>query len=131
MSKLDELRRSAVGNIDESMGGGRPPGAAIPREYSGGPKPPPARFQDIRRRSDVSDIPVAKIVADPDQPRKHFDPDALDRLAASLKAKGQLQPIRVRWSEGLGHYVVIVGERRFQAALRAGIASLACVVVDG
>ena len=63
---------------------------------------PPLKMQGVKRRADVSDIPVSKIGTDPDQPRKLFDDEPLDRLAESLKTRGQLQPIRVRWSEGRG-----------------------------
>ncbi len=45
-------------------------------------------------------IETDRIAPDPNQPRTDFDPGALDRLAASLKTRGQLQPIRVRWDEG-------------------------------
>jgi ParB family transcriptional regulator, chromosome partitioning protein len=131
MSKLDEMRRTSGGSISESMGGGRTPAVAIPGEYRSGPAPPPLKMQGVKRRGDVSDIPVAKIGTDPDQPRKFFDDEALDRLAESLKTRGQLQPIRVRWSEGRGEYIVIVGERRYQAAVKAGLPTLACVVVEG
>jgi ParB family transcriptional regulator, chromosome partitioning protein len=131
MSKLDEMRKSSGGSIAESMGGGRMPGATIPGEFRTGPTPPPLKMQGVRRRADVSDIPVSKIGTDPDQPRKFFDDGAIDRLSESLKTRGQLQPIRVRWSEARGEYIVIVGERRYQAAARAGLATLACVVVEG
>lgn len=131
MSKLDEMRRTSGGSIAESMGGGRSASTPIPGEYRPGPAPAPLKLQGVRRRSDVSDIPLSKIGTDPDQPRKFFDDDAIDRLAESLKSRGQLQPIRVRWSEGRGEYVVVVGERRYQAAMRAGLSTLACVVVDG
>ena len=67
----------------------------------------------------------------PDQPRTEFDPEALERLAASLKARGQLQPIRVRWDDQADRYVVVVGERRWRAAALAGLESIACVVASG
>ena len=67
---------------------------------------------------------------DPGQPRTEFDPEAIDRLAASLKVRGQLQPCRVRWVEEEGRYMIVVGERRWSAARRAGLASIACVVVQ-
>lgn len=131
MSKLDEIRRTSGSSISESIGGGRPPGATIPGEFRAGPSPLPLKLHGVKRRVDVSDIPVEKIGPDPDQPRKHFDKEAIDRLAQSLKSRGQLQPIRVRWNAERGQYVVIVGERRYQAATRAGLQTLACVVVEG
>jgi ParB family chromosome partitioning protein len=74
---------------------------------------------------------VDRIAADPDQPREEFDPEALQRLADSLRAKGQLQPIRVRWDEGRGAYIIICGERRWRAATMAGLETLHCVIVEG
>ncbi len=132
MSKMDELRRAALGNIDESMGAGR---GAVPGEPRPagmpGPRPVPSRLQGVRRSQDVAEVPVGKIGRDDDQPREEFDPDGIARLAESLKARGQLQPIRVRWDEARDQYVIICGERRWRAAQMAGLATLACVVVDG
>jgi len=76
-------------------------------------------------------IPLGKLVPDPNQPRQEFDEDALRRLAASLRDRGQLQPIRVRWDEGRGAYVVVLGERRYRAAKIAGLETVACVVAEG
>jgi ParB family transcriptional regulator, chromosome partitioning protein len=76
-------------------------------------------------------IETDRIAPDPNQPRTDFDPEALDRLAASLKTRGQLQPIRVRWDEGEAVYRVVVGERRWRAARLAGINTVACLVVSG
>jgi ParB family transcriptional regulator, chromosome partitioning protein len=76
-------------------------------------------------------IKLDRIAADANQPRTEFDPEALGRLAESLKARGQLQPIRVRWDDDASRYVVVVGERRWRAAKLAGLESLACVVVTG
>lgn len=88
-------------------------------------------FAGRRQLREACAIEVARIIPDPDQPRKDFDPEQLAMLADSLKARGQLQPIRVRWDEGRGSYVVVVGERRWRAARLAGLESVACVVVAG
>ena len=129
MGKLDDLRRSALGNIDESMGGGRT-APAIHGASPPGPRPVSARLQGIVRSVNAAEIPLDRIAPDPDQPREEFEPEALDRLAESLKTKGQLQPIRVRWDEGRGLYVIVAGERRWRAATMAGLKSLACVIAD-
>ena len=72
------------------------------------------RQSEGRRRLDsAAVIRVDRIVADPDQPRSEFDTDSLVRLAESLKTRGQLQTIRVRWDDDLSRYVVVVGERRW------------------
>lgn len=73
-------------------------------------------------------IPVEKIAPNAKQPRKHFDPEALDELAASMEAQGVLQPILVRrQSEG---YELIAGERRWRAAARAGLQQIPAIVKD-
>ena len=90
-----------------------------------------ARQSEGRRRLDAACvIRVDRIVADPNQPRTEFEPESLARLAESLKARGQLQPIRVRWDDEVDRYVVVVGERRWRAAQLAGLETLACVVVS-
>jgi ParB family chromosome partitioning protein len=107
----------------------------IRREYSapgGAGRPSLDRQAEGRRRLDSACVlRVDRIAADPNQPRTEFDPEALARLAESMKARGQLQPIRVRWDEAASIYVVVVGERRWRAARLAGLETLACVVVSG
>jgi len=70
-------------------------------------------------------IPLDKIVADK-QVRVIFDETALNGLAASLKAVGQLDPIRVR--KVGDRFVILDGERRFRASKRAGLATIAAIV---
>lgn len=56
------------------------------------------------------------------QPRRHFDEDALDELAASVKERGVLQPLMVRAIDGENDsYEIIAGERRWRAAQLAGL----------
>ena len=127
MGKFDELMKAGA-NIDESMGAGVTRGpASAPLATSTAP----ARWQGVSKNKNAVEVPVDKIGPDPDQPREEFDPEALDRLAASLKARGQLQPIRVRWDEGKEVYVIICGERRWRAAMKAGMATMSAVVVEG
>jgi ParB family chromosome partitioning protein len=93
---------------------------------------PEARsFEGRSRLKTACEIRLDRIVADPNQPRVEFDPESLQRLASSLRQRGQLQPIRVRWDEAMDRYVVVVGERRWRAAGLAGMASIACVVASG
>lgn len=127
MSKFDELMKAGA-NIDESMGAGvtRGPGSPPPATSS-----VPARWQGVGKSKNTLEIPVDKVEPDPDQPREDFDPAALDRLAESLKTRGQLQPIRVRWEESRGAYVIICGERRWRAAVKAGLPTVGAVVVEG
>lgn len=128
MSKLDEMRRMTAGNVDDSMGVGRvvvhgaQPAAAGPST--------PARWQGVSKSRNAAEIPVDRIGPDQDQPREEFDPEALRRLAESLKSRGQIQPISVRWIEERGQYVIVCGERRWRAAAMAGLTTMACVVLD-
>ena len=75
-------------------------------------------------------IDVARIMADPSQPRRTFDEAELDDLAASLRDVGQQQPIRVRWDGKQDRYIIISGERRWRAAHKAGLSTV-MAVVDG
>ena len=130
MSKAAEsLQRRFGSNLSESLGvragmaaGGSPPAGAFPRETS----PDDGRT----RARDAGHMEIDRIVPDPDQPRKEFSDDAIDRLAASLLKHGQLMPIRVRWDASIGKWLVISGERRYRAALRAGLKTVACVFAD-
>lgn len=74
--------------------------------------------QQDNQVSDLRHIKVAEISADPDQPRRHFDETALDELSASIKEHGVLQPIVVTPASG-GGYIIVAGERRWRAAVRA------------
>ena len=67
-------------------------------------------------------IDIQLVITNPDQPRKDFDPDALQELANSIKEKGILQPILV---EKTGDkYQIVAGERRYRAALLAHLAKV-------
>jgi ParB family chromosome partitioning protein len=89
------------------------------------------QFEGRKQLREACAVRLDRIIADPDQPRKDFDEDALARLAESLRTRGQLQPIRIRWDQGRGVYVVVVGERRWRAARLAGLDTISCVVVSG
>ncbi len=75
----------------------------------------------------LSDIPVARIVPNPNQPRTHFDEEALAALADSIRELGVLQPLIVRPAEGDG-YTLIAGERRLRAARRIGMQTVPAIV---
>jgi ParB family chromosome partitioning protein len=128
MGKLDDLLRTGAANIDESMGLGVVRGPGTP---SAVPSAAPARWQGVTKSRGAVEIPVEKLHRDPNQPREEFDEPALARLAESIRTRGQLQPIRVRWDEGRGAYVIIAGERRWRAAGMAGLATVSAVVVEG
>ncbi len=71
-----------------------------------------------------TELPVALLRANPDQPRRVFDEGALARLADSIRQHGILQPILVRPMEGESTYQVVAGERRFLAAQKAGLSTV-------
>jgi len=74
----------------------------------------------------VSDIAIEQIDVNPNQPRKIFDSEALQELAASIRSSGVIQPIVVR-RHGAG-YQLIAGERRWRAARQAGLTRIPAVV---
>ena len=71
----------------------------------------------------VADIEISKIETNPFQPRTHFEEDALNELASSIKEHGIIQPITVR-KLGYDKYQLISGERRFRASQLAGLTSV-------
>lgn len=129
MKSADELKARLGGHMRESMGAARDP-----KPTPAGVSPfhgETAKYQGAARVKDALAIEVDRLSPDPDQPRKEFEPEALADLAASMKARGQLQPIRVRWDEAGSRWIIIAGERRYRAALLAGMSSLLCVEARG
>ena len=72
--------------------------------------------------------PIEKIRPNPNQPRRHMDHDSLKGLAKSIKEKGVLQPLVVWEVDGV--YELIVGERRWRAAQKAGLKAVPVVIKD-
>lgn len=73
--------------------------------------------------------PIEDVYPAADQPRKRFDDDALDELAASIRAHGIIMPLVVR-ARAQGGYTLIAGERRWRAAQRAGRHDVPVVIQD-
>jgi ParB family chromosome partitioning protein len=74
-----------------------------------------------------NEVDIASISPNPKQPRRHFDPAALDELIASIKEIGILQPPVVRQVRP-GAYELIMGERRFRAAKAAGLKTIPVII---
>lgn len=74
----------------------------------------------------IQNLFINKIIPNPEQPRRHFDKDALDQLASSVKRYGIIQPIVVS-PRGDG-YVIVAGERRWRAAGQAGLTQVPAIV---
>ena len=70
--------------------------------------------------SAINEIAIAQIKPNPDQPRQNFDEEALEELATSIRELGIIQPLTLR-SVGQDSYQIISGERRYRAALLAGL----------
>ena len=77
----------------------------------------------------ITTLPLQKIEPNPKQPRRTFDPEALQSLADSIAEHGVVQPLAVR-DAGNGYYQIIAGERRWRAARLAGLTELPVVVLD-
>jgi ParB family chromosome partitioning protein len=105
---------------------GRGIGALIPgaRPASQAATLPESRAE----RERASEIAIADIDPNPDQPRRTFEPGALDALAESIRVHGVLQPIVVRRAGD--RYELVVGERRWRASKQAGLASIPAVVLE-
>jgi ParB family chromosome partitioning protein len=76
----------------------------------------------------LQEISVSSIDPNPNQPRNHFDEDALAELSASIKAIGLLQPVLVRPSSTPDRFELIAGERRWRASKRAGLSTIPAIV---
>ncbi len=88
----------------------------------------PIRPGDQPTPGGVRMLPVGSLQPHPDQPRRHFEEAALDELAASIAARGLIQPIVVR-PHGKD-YQIVAGERRWRAAQRARLHEVPVVVRD-
>ena len=81
---------------------------------------------ELGENPSIKEIAISDIIPNPDQPRRDFDPQALNELADSLRVHGLLQPVLVR---PVGeHYYIIAGERRLRAAKIAGFTKIAVIV---
>ena len=79
------------------------------------------------KTENVSEIDLNKIFPNPNQPRKHFDEEALQELASSIKLHGVIQPLVVNKSTD-GQYMIIAGERRWRASKIAGLDKVPVVI---
>ncbi|MDR0680496.1 MAG: ParB/RepB/Spo0J family partition protein [Dysgonamonadaceae bacterium] len=77
--------------------------------------------------SSINEIEISKIIPNPGQPRRVFDEEALDELAASIKSLGLVQPITLRETRN-DKYQIISGERRYRASLKAGLETIPAYV---
>lgn len=123
--------------LKRPSGLGRGLGALIPPSnggtYSSMPKDSEISSSSERGESPVSDgsvyreIPVDLIVANPHQPRQHFDHSALEDLVSSIQERGVIEPLIVT-DLGNGTFELIAGERRLRASRIAGLNVVPCII---
>jgi ParB family chromosome partitioning protein len=118
-------RRSALGRGLEALIPGGPTEDARPDSSEPSSA---ASARSPRSEAGIRDLPIDAIVPNPDQPRRRFDPEELEKLAASLRRHGVLQPVVVRAAQD--HYELVVGERRWRAARLAGLERIPVTVAD-
>jgi ParB family chromosome partitioning protein len=87
-----------------------------------------AILKDIEDKGTSRSIAIDQIVPNPSQPRVRMDDRAIDELAASIAEKGILQPILVKHKGKL--YEIIAGERRYRAAILAGLREVPAIIRD-
>lgn len=85
--------------------------------------------ENVHSEESISKLKISLVDPKRDQPRKHFDKEALEQLASSIAENGLLQPILVR-EYGDGRYQIIAGERRFRASKLAGLTEIPAIVLD-
>jgi ParB family chromosome partitioning protein len=78
----------------------------------------------------IVELDLAKVVANPDQPRRTFDTEKLEELAASIAESGLIHPITVRRTER-NTYMIVAGERRFRAFGLLGRKSIPAIISEG
>ena len=86
---------------------------------------------DSNLKQETNKMSISSIIPNKFQPRKKFDNLDLEELANSIKERGILQPIIVRHSKDEnGKYEIVAGERRWQAAQRAGLHEIPVIIID-
>lgn len=79
-------------------------------------------------KDSILKLKVIEVEPNREQPRKHFDEEALEELAESIKRYGVIQPIVVTKKEG--YYEIIAGERRWRACKKAGLTEIPAIIRD-
>lgn len=124
MATTRSTLQNITAHIDESMGV-----RASDRVLQLSPVP---QARDIGRRPlrQFGRVDITQVIPDPNQPRAAFSQESLDDLAQSIREKGQLAPIRVRWSEELAKWIIVSGERRYRATKLANLDTIDCYFHD-
>ena len=86
-------------------------------------------FEIVSGTSSINEILISEIEPNPDQPRKHFDAEAMVELTESIKQIGVIQPVTLRKVDE-HRYQIIAGERRFRASKMAGLISIPAYIKE-
>ncbi len=104
----------------KKRGLGRGLDALLGGDGEGSPSP-------LRQEGELRMLPIQQIQPGQYQPRRHWNDEALDELAASIRAQGMIQPVVVR-ELGRNSYELIAGERRWRAAQRAQLGEIPALI---
>ena len=83
-----------------------------------------------KQMSGYADLDIKNVFPSEMNYRKKMDKKGLEELTESIKQKGVLQPIIVRPIKGNGHYEIIAGHRRYQAAMSAGLETIPAIIEE-
>ena len=89
--------------------------------------PKEVKKTNVSKVENVTEIDINKIFPNPNQPRKHFDEEALQELSSSIKLHGLIQPIVINKSDD-DKYMIIAGERRWRASKMVGLEKVPVVI---
>src|SRR4051812_5509039 len=120
MKNADNLKARLGAHMAESMGDATTGAGALPAGFAA----PSGRYAGCTRIKDALSIELERITPPPAHPRREWGGGPPDAPAASLRERGQLQPARVRWDDSREKWVIIAGERRYRAAIKAGLKTL-------
>ncbi len=85
-------------------------------------------LEEVNENDQIQNLKITEVEPNKDQPRRHFDEEALEELAESIKRYGLIQPIVVTKKDG--YYEIVAGERRWRACKKAGLTEIAAIVRD-
>ena len=85
-------------------------------------------IEEINENDTIKKLKITEVEPNKNQPRSHFDEEALEELAESIKKYGLIQPIVVTKKDG--YYEIVAGERRWRACKKAGLAEISAIIRD-
>src|SRR5947209_12637777 len=128
--ELDRNQRKALGKgLSALLPGKNAPAVARSEQSSRfGTAPTPVPYPTLPDKFErFESVPLDRITPNQNQPRSAFEPEKLEELAQSIRVHGVRQPITVRQQDD-GNYRIVAGERRWRAAMLAGLADIPALV---